>query len=134
MLDAMGGAPVFVRNDRLDILAANQLGRALYSQHFDSPYQPANSARFAFLDPRAQTFCLEWEQVANDIVATLRATAGRDPYDRDLAELVGELALRSETFRTLWAAQKWKRLTPVSCLWTSSRCSRSTRKATRPLG
>jgi transcriptional regulator with XRE-family HTH domain len=104
MLDAMTGAPGFVRNGRLDLLAANRLGRALYSQHFDSPYQPANSARFVFLDPRAATFYLDWETVAKDVVATLRAQAGRDPYDRGLSDLVGELSTRSETFRTFWAA------------------------------
>ena len=104
MLDAMTGAPAFVRNGRLDLLAANRLGRALYSQHFDSPHQPANSARFVFLDPRSATFYVEWERVANDVVASLRAEAGRDPYDRDLSDLVGELSTRSETFRTLWAA------------------------------
>jgi transcriptional regulator with XRE-family HTH domain len=104
MLDAMTGVPAFVRNDRLDILAANRLGRALYSQHFDSPCQPVNSARFVFLDPRATSFYVEWERVANDVVAVLRAEAGRDPYDRDLSDLVGELSTQSETFRTLWAA------------------------------
>jgi transcriptional regulator with XRE-family HTH domain len=104
MLDAMTGAPAFVRNGRLDLLAANRLGRALYSQHFDSPHQPANSARFVFLDPRSATFYVEWGRVANDVVASLRAEAGRDPYDRDLSDLVGELSTRSETFRTLWAA------------------------------
>jgi MmyB-like transcription regulator ligand binding domain len=104
MLDAMTGAPAFVRNGRLDLLAANRLGRALYSQHFDSPYRPANTARFVFLDPRATSFYVDWERVANDVVATLRAEGGRDPYDRDLSDLVGELSTRSETFRTLWAA------------------------------
>jgi transcriptional regulator with XRE-family HTH domain len=104
MLDAMTGVPAFVRNDRLDILASNHLGRALYSQHFDSPCQPVNSARFVFLDPRATSFYVEWERVANDVVAVLRAEAGRDPYDRDLSDLVGELSTQSETFRTLWAA------------------------------
>jgi transcriptional regulator with XRE-family HTH domain len=104
MLDAMTTVPAFVRNARLDILGANRLGRALYSNHFDSPNQPTNTARFVFLDPRATTFYAEWERVANDVVATLRAEAGRDPYDRDLSDLVGELSTRSETFRTLWAA------------------------------
>jgi hypothetical protein len=104
MLDAMSGLPAFVRNARLDILAANRLGRALYSQHFDSPHQPVNSARFAFLDPRATSFYLAWEVVAKDVVAVLRAEAGRDPYDRDLSDLVGELSTRSDTFRTFWAA------------------------------
>jgi transcriptional regulator with XRE-family HTH domain len=106
MLDAMIGVPAFVRDGRLDILYANQLGRALYSQHFDSPHQPANSARFAFLDPRAQTFYVEWERVTQDLVAGLRAEAGRDPYDRGLTDLVGELSVRSERFRTLWAAHR----------------------------
>jgi transcriptional regulator with XRE-family HTH domain len=104
MLDAMTTVPAFVRNARLDILGANRLGRALYSNHFDSPNQPTNTARFVFLDPRATTFYAEWERVANDVVATLRAEAGRDPYDRHLSDLVGELSTRSETFRTLWAA------------------------------
>lgn len=109
MLDAMTGIPAFVRNDRLDILAANRLGRAFYSQHFDSAYQPVNSARFAFLDPRAQSFYLDWDGVAKDMVAVLHEAAGRDPYDRDLSDLVGALSTRSETFRTLWAAHNVRR-------------------------
>jgi len=104
ILDAITGAPAFVRNGRMDILAANRLGRAFYSQHFDSPHGPPNSARFIFLDPRAADFYVEWEQVATDAVAILRSEAGRDPYDRDLSDLVGELSTRSETFRTRWAA------------------------------
>jgi len=104
VLDAMTAAPAFVRNGRMDILAANRLGHAFYSQHFDSPHQPANSARFIFLDPRAVDFYVDWEQVATDAVAILRSEAGRDPYDRGLSDLVGELSTRSETFRTRWAA------------------------------
>jgi len=104
MLDALTGAPAFVRNGRMDILAANRLGRAFYSQHFDSPHGPANSARFIFLDPRAPDFYVDWEQVATDAVAVLRSEAGRDPYDRGLSDLVGELSTRSDSFRTRWAA------------------------------
>ena len=104
VLDAMTGAPAFVRNGRMDILAANRLGYAFYSQHFDSPHQPANSARFIFLDPRATDFYVDWEQVATDAVAILRSEVGRDPYDRGLSDLVGELSTRSETFCTRWAA------------------------------
>jgi transcriptional regulator with XRE-family HTH domain len=104
ILDTITGAPAFMRNGRMDILAANRLGRAFYSQHFDSPHGPPNSARFIFLDPRATDFYVDWEQVATDAVAILRSEAGRDPYDRDLSDLVGELSTRSETFRTRWAA------------------------------
>lgn len=103
-LDAMAGAPAFVRNGRMDLLAANRLGRAFYSQHFDSPHGPPNSARFIFLDGRATDFYTDWEQVATDAVAVLRSEAGRDPYDRGLSDLIGELSTRSDTFRTRWAA------------------------------
>ena len=103
MLEMISGAPVFVRNDRMDLLAANELGRALYSPHFDSPHGPANSARFIFLDERAPDFYVEWEQVATEAVAVLRTAAGRDPYDRELSGLVGELSTRSDAFRTRWA-------------------------------
>jgi transcriptional regulator with XRE-family HTH domain len=109
MLDAMSTVPAFVRNGRLDILGANRLGRALYSEHFASATQPPNTARFVFLDPCATTFYVDWERVANDVVAVLRAEAGRDPYDRELSDLVGELSTRSELFRTLWAAHNVRR-------------------------
>ena len=95
--------PAFVRNGRLDILGANRLGRALYSQHFDSHAQPPNTARFVFLDDRSTSFYVDWKTVAADVVAVLRAEAGRDPHDRDLSDLVGELSTRNELFRTLWA-------------------------------
>jgi PAS domain-containing protein len=104
MLDAMSGVPVFVRNGRLDIVGANRLFRALYSAHFDDAAQPQNTARFLFLDPRATSFYVDWDRVAKDVVAVLRAEAGRDPYDRELSDLVGELSTRSELFRKLWAA------------------------------
>jgi transcriptional regulator with XRE-family HTH domain len=103
ILDAMTGAPAFVRNGRMDLLAANQLGRALYAEHFASPAQPPNSARYIFLDPRAPSFYLDWDRVASDAVSILRTEAGRSPYDRGLTDLVGELSTRSDLFRTLWA-------------------------------
>lgn len=103
ILDAITAAPAFVRNGRMDLLAANQLGRALYADHFASPAQPANSARFIFLDPRAPSFHLDWDRVAADAVSILRTEAGRSPYDRGLTDLVGELSTRSDLFRTLWA-------------------------------
>lgn len=103
MLDQMTGMPAFVRNGRLDVLAINPLGRALYSPVFENPERPANLARFAFLDPRAHTFYPDWAELAASTAAVLRAEAGRDPYDRDLSDLIGELATRSQDFRTFWA-------------------------------
>jgi transcriptional regulator with XRE-family HTH domain len=103
ILDALD-APADVRNGRRDILAANRLGYALYSELFIDPVRPANVARFVFLSPRAREFFVDWEGAANDIVANLRTEAGRNPYDRGLQDLVGELSTRSEAFRTRWAA------------------------------
>ena len=104
IIDSMTGVPAFVQNGRLDVLAANALGRALYSEMYADPARPANHARFVFLNPRAQGFYGDWERAANDTVAILRSEAGRDPYDRDLSDLVGELSTRSQEFRTRWAA------------------------------
>jgi transcriptional regulator with XRE-family HTH domain len=103
LLDAITGAPALVQNGRLDILGANQLARALYSELFRDPTRPANHARFNFLNPRAHDLYPDWERGADDAVALLRAEAGRDPYDRDLTELIGELSTRSEEFRARWA-------------------------------
>jgi hypothetical protein len=103
-LDAMTGAPAWVRNGRMDFLAGNRLGYALYSEMFTDPVRPANNARFVFLNPRSMEFFVDWERAANDIVGLLRAEAGRNPYDRALTDLIGELSTRSETFRTRWAA------------------------------
>ena len=102
-LDAITGAAAFVSNDRLDILAANQLGRALYSELYATPVRPVNTARFVFLDPRAEASYGEWDRVASETVAILRSAAGRDPHNRDLSDLVGELATQSDVFRALWA-------------------------------
>ena len=104
LLDAMTGAPAFIRNGRMDVLAANRLGHALYSELYTSPRRPVNTARFVFLDPRASDFYLDWEQVSSDSVAILRSEAGRNPHDRGLSDLVGELSTQSELFRTRWAA------------------------------
>lgn len=103
-LDTVTGSALLVRNGRLDILGGNPLGRALWAPAFDSATAGRpNLARFAFLDPDAPGFYLDWPTVAKDAVALLRTEAGRAPYDKNLTDLVGELATRSEQFRTWWA-------------------------------
>jgi transcriptional regulator with XRE-family HTH domain len=104
ILDAMTDAAAHVINERLDILASNQLNYALYSELFAGRVPPVNAPRFVFLDPRARDFYLDWDRAARDIVAVLRSAAGRNPHDRELSNLVGELSTRSEEFRTYWAA------------------------------
>jgi transcriptional regulator with XRE-family HTH domain len=106
VLDGLTGAAAFVHNARLDNLAANQLGYALYSDMFARAAGPGpvNSARYVFLDPGARDFYADWERAASDVVAVLRSAAGRDPHDRDLSDLVGELSTQSAEFSTRWAA------------------------------
>jgi transcriptional regulator with XRE-family HTH domain len=104
MLDSMTSSAAFVVNGRMDVLAINALGRALYAPLFDDERPSVNIARFNFLDPRARDFYPDWEGAANTTVALLRTEAGRHPYDKDLRELVGELSTVSDEFRTRWAA------------------------------
>jgi hypothetical protein len=105
LLDAMTDAPALVRNDRLDVLAANPLGRALFAPAFTDPASTStNLARFTFTDARAREFFVDWDDVANATVAILRAQAARDPGDSGLSDLVGELGTRSDEFRSRWAA------------------------------
>jgi len=102
-------APAYVRNGRLDILAANDLGRALYAPVFERAESDVpNMARFIYLDGRAGEFFADWQNTASDAVAILRAEAGRDPYERRLSDLIGELSTRSEEFRVRWAAHNVK--------------------------
>jgi hypothetical protein len=105
VLDAMTDAPAWVRNGRHDILAMNQLARALYSPVLADPRRPANTTRFVYLNPEAaQEFFVDYDRIANDAAAMLRLEAGRNPHDKALVELVGELSTRSELFRQRWAS------------------------------
>jgi len=104
VLDAITGAPAVVHDGRLDQLGGNPLGKALFSPLFATGDEHPNSARYTFLDPRAPEFLRDWDKAADDTVALLRAEAGRDPYDRSLSDLIGELSTRSEEFRTRWAS------------------------------
>jgi transcriptional regulator with XRE-family HTH domain len=108
VLDAMTDAPAWVRNGRHDIVAMNQLARALYSPVLADPRRPANTTRFVYLDPAAREFFVDYDRIANDAAAMLRLEAGRNPHDRALIELVGELSTRSELFRRRWASQDVK--------------------------
>ncbi|MEW9870963.1 helix-turn-helix transcriptional regulator [Arthrobacter sp. HS15c] len=109
MLDAITTSPAFIGNHRMDIVAANQLGFALYSEMYRGPARPANHSRFIFLDPKSRDFYPNWDLAANTNVAILRTQTGRNPFDKRLADLVGELSVRSEEFRTRWAAHNVRR-------------------------
>lgn len=107
-LDAVVTGPAFVRNGRMDILAANALARAFYDEVFDGPGQ-GNLARHCFLDERAVTFYPDWEKAADITVSILRTEAGHDPRDKQLHDLVGELSTCSDAFRVRWGAHNVRR-------------------------
>ncbi|MEW2400790.1 helix-turn-helix transcriptional regulator [Streptomyces sp. NPDC046862] len=108
VLDSMS-VPAVVQNGRLDLLAANDLGRALYADVFTMGQQPPNLADYVFLDPRAEAFYADIDEAKNQLVAVLRATAGRDPLDKQVAELIGGLSTRSTDFSTRWAKHNVRR-------------------------
>ncbi|MGP9724467.1 helix-turn-helix transcriptional regulator [Corynebacterium sp. AOP40-9SA-29] len=107
-LEAITVGPAFVRNGRMDILATNMLGAAFYDHVIDGPGN-GNLARFCFLDERAKDFYPEWEAAADVTVAILRTEAGRDPKDKQLHDLIGELSTCSDEFRTRWGAHNVRR-------------------------
>jgi transcriptional regulator with XRE-family HTH domain len=108
MLDSMTMAPAFVRNGHVDIVASNALCTAVYSSMFVSDTTSdrgcANLPRYVFLDPGSRDFFVDWEEGARASAAVLRAEAGREPQDRALRELVGELSTLSLDFRAMWAS------------------------------
>lgn len=106
ILDALTTVPAYLRDSRIDMVAANALARELHAPVFAfarATGTAPNTARFAFLDPAGQHFYPDWEQVTRDVVAALHAAAGHNPYNKPLTDLIGELSTRSDTFRALWA-------------------------------
>lgn len=104
-LDTITGAPAIVRNGRMDLLACNLLGRAMHDSLYDrDPTGPPNFARYTFLDDDSRRFYPDWDVAADTCVAILRTEAGRDPHDKALHDLVGELSTLSEPFRRRWSS------------------------------
>ena len=105
ILAGMTTVPAYVRTSRMEIVAANELCRALYGGVLDEDRLPLNLARYLFLDPHSRGFFLDWDHVADDLVGALRVQAGRDPRDKALSDLIGELSTRSDEFVARWARQ-----------------------------
>jgi transcriptional regulator with XRE-family HTH domain len=105
ILAGMTTIPAYVRTSRMEIVAANELCRALYGGVLDEDRLPLNLARYVFLDPHSRGFFLDWDKVADDLVGSLRTQAGRNPRDTALSDLIGELSTRSDEFVARWARQ-----------------------------
>jgi transcriptional regulator with XRE-family HTH domain len=104
VLDSITAGPAIIRNGRMDLLATNALGRAMHAALYDGDGEPPNFARFTFLDEESHRFYPDWDTAADIAVAILRTEAGRDPHDKALHDLVGELSTRSDDFRRRWSS------------------------------
>lgn len=99
LIDGWPQNPAYVQNRYYDCLAANALAAAL-----NPNFRPGvNLLRALFLDPAERELRRDWEDLTSQAVPALRAEAGTNVDDPRLRDLVGELSLRSERFRTLWA-------------------------------
>lgn len=104
IVEGLTDLPASVVNNRMDLVMTNRMARALYDPLYDDHTHAPNHARFVFLDPRATSFWVDWEVQGTEVVGALRATAARDPYDKDLTDLIGELVTRNDHFRTWWGS------------------------------
>ncbi|PBC61884.1 transcriptional regulator [Streptomyces sp. Tue6028] len=108
LLDSMDGVPAYLTGRRSDILAWNRMAAAIFGDWSEMPPQERNWARLVFLKPEYRDLYVDWEQKAIDIVCMLRMDAGCHPDDPRLSALVGELSVKSEDFRRLWATHDVK--------------------------
>ncbi|MEU5366032.1 helix-turn-helix transcriptional regulator [Streptomyces sp. NPDC005925] len=108
LLDSFDGVPAYITGRRSDILAWNRMAAAVFGDWSKLPPQERNWARLVFLNPEYRDLYVEWEQKATDMVSHLRMDAGCHPDDPRLSSLVGELSVKSEEFRRLWATHDVK--------------------------
>jgi transcriptional regulator with XRE-family HTH domain len=108
LLDTMDSGPAILVGRRSDILAWNRIAAAVFGDWTELPAHERNWARLVFLRPECRDLYVDWEQKANDVVSQLRMDAGSHPNDPQLSALVGELSVKSEEFRRLWATHDVK--------------------------
>ncbi|MEV7867733.1 helix-turn-helix transcriptional regulator [Streptomyces sp. NPDC088124] len=108
LLESLEGVPAYISGARSDILAWNRSAAALFGDWGKLPPGERNWARLTFLSPDYRELFLDWDSKASDIVSYLRLYAGQHPQDPDLSALVGELSVKSDEFRRLWATHDVK--------------------------
>ena len=116
MLNGLHDQPAFVLGRRNEVLASNDLLDALFTPFNHRPADDRNLLRWMLLDPAARSLYLDWAQVTSEVVGVLRAEAGRNPHDPQIAEFVAELRSVSPEFRTWWAER-----TVVERTWGTKR-------------
>ncbi|MDT5280103.1 MAG: hypothetical protein QOJ20_1298 [Mycobacterium sp.] len=106
LLNSFSGSPAFVLGPGMQLLAMNDLAKALLFDIGAVPVRERNLARWVFLAPEARERYVEWEEVASELAAVLRVDAAADPDDRQLNELIGELTVKSAEFRSVWCEHR----------------------------
>lgn len=104
LMEAMEGVPAYLVGRRQDVIGWNRLAAAVFGDFGAMPPAERNLVRLVFLDPATAELYAEWECRACEVVSNLRMYAGQYPDDEQLSVLVGELSVKSEEFRRLWAA------------------------------
>ncbi|KQX71150.1 MULTISPECIES: helix-turn-helix domain-containing protein [unclassified Streptomyces] len=108
LLDTMDSVPAYLIGRRTEILGWNRMAAAVFGDWAELPVAERNWARLVFLRPDYRDLFVDWEQKAIDIVCALRMDAGCYPDDPRLSALVGQLSVKSEDFRRLWATHDVK--------------------------
>ncbi|MFC8200815.1 helix-turn-helix transcriptional regulator [Streptomyces sp. NPDC057298] len=108
LIDTFDSVPAYIVGRRSEILVWNRMAAAVFGDWSELPAHERNWARMVFLRPEYRDLFVEWEQKASDIVSFLRMDAGCHPDDPRLSALVGELSVKSEEFRRLWATHDVK--------------------------
>ncbi len=108
LLDSMEGIPAYVTGARSDVLAWNAMAAAVFGDWGALPPAERNWARLVFLSPAYRDLFVNWDSKASDMVSYLRLYAGCHPDDPELSALVGELSVKSDEFRRLWATHNVK--------------------------
>ncbi|MFD9431644.1 helix-turn-helix domain-containing protein [Streptomyces sp. NPDC060002] len=108
LLDTMDSVPAYLIGRRTEILGWNRMAAAVFGDWAELAVAERNWARLVFLRPDYRDLFVDWEQKAIDIVCALRMDAGCYPDDPRLSALVGQLSVKSEDFRRLWATHDVK--------------------------
>ncbi|MFD9335911.1 helix-turn-helix transcriptional regulator [Streptomyces sp. NPDC060028] len=104
LLDAMEDVPAYLVGRRQDVIGWNRLAAAVFGDFGALAPKERNLVRLTFLDPATVELFTDWECRACEVVSNLRVYAGTHPDDEQLSALVGELSVKNEEFRRLWAA------------------------------
>jgi len=102
ILDHQGYCPAYVTGRRWDVLAWNRAAVDVFRDFGAEWGNERNSIWSMFMNPEQRRLILDWEGIAQRMLAQFRVDAGRRPGDTDLQCLVETLLKESPEFRAWW--------------------------------